>query len=82
MALQFRGWLKLQRGRQDPVGDIARDAAEDLCWKGRGLPSFWRHFNHAHQDEVGQILHGPAGPSDRAMAAMLRTMDEWIEAKR
>ena len=28
----FTTWLKAQRGRDDPVGDLARDAAADRHW--------------------------------------------------
>lgn len=28
---QFRAWLEIQRDRQDPVGDFARDFLVDRC---------------------------------------------------
>ncbi|MGD0154045.1 MAG: YozE family protein [Thermacetogeniaceae bacterium] len=32
----FNNWLKGQATRNDPVGDIARDALQDPCWPETG----------------------------------------------
>ena len=31
----YMQWLFAQRSRQDPVGDLARDAFTDLNWNGK-----------------------------------------------
>jgi hypothetical protein len=45
-ALTFRGWLRLQTDRHDPIGDLARDAfrgGETHCPRGCRFTS-WRSF--------------------------------------
>ena len=32
-VMTFRAWLTRQTGRQDPVGDLARDACTDRGWR-------------------------------------------------
>lgn len=42
----FTGWLGRQRRRDDPVGDLARDARQDVLWPrtARTLAAFQRHL--------------------------------------
>lgn len=48
--ITFRQWLKLQRWRDDPVGDLARDLLDDPCAKGlRTVGSIRRHILYAHR---------------------------------
>lgn len=62
----FRGWLRQQRDREDPVGDFARDLAEDSCAKNlRSFESIKNHVRESHQ------------PSYEAMAAVRRAELEW-----
>lgn len=41
--LTFWQWLKHQKDRDDPVGDLSRDAIADRCHKGN-TPDWW--VNH------------------------------------
>lgn len=53
--ITFRQWLKLQRWRDDPVGDLARDLLDDPCAKGlRTVGSIRRHIL-AHIPCVGVV---------------------------
>lgn len=48
--LTFRQWLKLQRWRDDPIGDLSRDFLDDYCAKGlRSVGSIRRHILYAHE---------------------------------
>ncbi|MEJ5225042.1 MAG: hypothetical protein WHV44_11350 [Anaerolineales bacterium] len=54
--MTFRQWLKLQRWRDDPVGDIARDFLDDPCAKGlRTVGSIRRHVLYAHRPCTGAV---------------------------
>jgi hypothetical protein len=64
-ALPFRAWLHRQRHRQDPIGDIARDIAEDRCAAGLGTRQLRHHIEHTH-DAI------PA-----ALDAYDRALQEW-----
>lgn len=47
--ITFRQWLKLQKWRDDPVGDLARDFMDDTCSRGlRTVGSIRRHILYAH----------------------------------
>lgn len=47
--ITFRQWLKLQRWRDDLVGDLARDFMDDRCAKGLRTPStIKKHVLYAH----------------------------------
>ena len=35
MAQEFLKWFFFQRSRQDPIGDLARDAFMDQGWNGK-----------------------------------------------
>ena len=66
----FWMWLKHQRDRDDPVGDIARDAQNDKCWP-RGSPP-WRRLRRHLLDKHN--------PSEAAYDAMHRAYGEWQKA--
>jgi len=52
--MTFRQWLKQQRWRNDPVGDLARDFAEDGCARWlRSVKSIRRHILFAHNPCLG-----------------------------
>lgn len=62
--MRFNTWLKSQHGRDDEVGDLARDIARDLSWP--------------RSSDVGELLRhlGRA----RASRGVLATLAEaWIE---
>ena len=64
----FGRWLRQQRTRQDPVGDLARDFISDSC--GKRLSTFvsiHRHIEESHTPCVG------------ALEAMERAYREWRE---
>lgn len=43
--MSFTQWLKRQRYRDDPTGDIARDAANDKNWpRGKRYSTYLRYF--------------------------------------
>lgn len=44
----FRAWLTRQRHRDDPVGDIARDLADDGCAAGLHQKALREHIEHDH----------------------------------
>jgi hypothetical protein len=47
--ITFRQWLIQQKGRNDPVGDVARDFIDDECAKRLRSPkSIQRHIELAH----------------------------------
>ena len=47
--ITFRQWLIQQKGRNDPVGDVARDFIDDECAKWLRSPkSIQRHIELAH----------------------------------
>jgi hypothetical protein len=52
--LTFRQWLKQQRYRNDRIGDLARDFAEDGCARRlRSVKSIRRHILFDHNPCVG-----------------------------
>jgi len=52
--ITFRQWLKQQRWRNDWVGDLARDFAEDRCAKWlSSVESIRRHILFAHTPCLG-----------------------------
>jgi len=54
--ITFRQWLKLQRWRDDLVGDLARDLLDDRCAKGlRTVGSIRRHILYAHTPCAGAV---------------------------
>ena len=66
--MTFRQWLKQQRWRNDPVGDLARDFAEDGCARWlRSVKSIRRHILFAHN----------AGPA--VAAALAQAIHEYVE---
>jgi hypothetical protein len=65
-AVTFRGHLHDQRGRQDPVGDLARAVLGGLC-SGPGCPftsstALARHLA-AHHPEVGDDVFAAIRPA-------------------
>lgn len=69
-AVTFRDWLKAQRRRQDPVGDLARDAVADLsCWHGKTWRGLGRHMRNEH------------AASEGALAALARARREWEDGQ-
>ena len=81
MAIAFSDYLLGQRGRDDAVGDLARDATRDPEWpKQRGL-SFNRLrnyliFNNACQSAIDALVcawneYGEMNRNDRDLAGEL-----------
>lgn len=69
--ITFRQWLKLQRWRDDPVGDLARDFLDDSCAKWlRTVSSIRRHILNAHQ------------PCSGAREVLKTAIREYLEACR
>lgn len=65
--MSFRRWLLVQVDRDDPVGDLARDTAEEGgCWSRGHAPSGLRR----HMEDV----HNAFPP---ALAALDRAEAEW-----
>lgn len=62
----FKRWLRTQKHREDPVGDLARDAARDRCWP-RGSASL-RHLEK-HLEKHDAI--------PEAIEALRRAFSEW-----
>lgn len=64
--LTFRGWLRQQIDRDDPVGDIARDSFDDRGWIGRNWDTLAQRLHTLRAEEgawaaygvaVGEFLH-------------------------
>lgn len=51
--LTFRDWLLRQTAINDRIGDLARDADDDVCWRGTTALSLRRHIlsHHGGTDE-------------------------------
>jgi hypothetical protein len=50
----FYMWLRQQKYRDDPIGDLARDFADDKCAKRlRSVKSIRRHILFAHNPCLG-----------------------------
>ncbi len=62
--MTFTAWLRRQRSRHDPVGDLARDAGEDGTWP------------RARSREALESYLAALGASDGAIAALDRA---WLE---
>jgi len=62
--MSFRVWLRLQRRRQDPVGDLARDVLADPALKGRRLSG------------LGAYLMD-LGVEPKVLEALVRARLEW-----
>ncbi len=62
----FKAWLKTQTHRDDPVGDIARDAAADPLWP-RGNAKLGTLIEHLES----------SGGSPAAIEALRGAYDEW-----
>jgi len=66
--MTFRQWLKQQRYRDDPVGDLARDFLADECGRRlRSVKSIRRHILFAHN----------AGPA--VAVALAQAIHEYVE---
>ena len=64
----FRGWLREQRKRRDPIGDLARDmVADGECWTGRSGSSLDTHIQEVHNADNG------------ALNALARARHEWLD---
>lgn len=54
--MTFRQWLKQQRWRNDPVGDLARDFLADKCCKWlRSVDAIRRHILFEHNPCLGAL---------------------------
>lgn len=63
----FRRWLHRQRRRNDPVGDLARDTAQDKCAaRARTPAALLKHIQREHP------AYHPAVP-----ATIDRAAQEW-----
>ena len=66
----FRSWLVVQTGRQDRVGDLARDVRADRCLGQKRTPgAILRHMQAAHY------------PCDGAIESFRAALAEWKVAK-
>jgi hypothetical protein len=68
-TMTFQGWLRRQRHRDDPVGDLAQDAVHD------------RQKPHGHTTRLAwlrYLVRLNAGPG--ALRACQRAWDEYEEA--
>ena len=67
--MSFTQWLQRQRHRNDPIGDIARDAGQDETW-----PKRQRTFGafYAYLEECGAC--------DGALRALRAAWAEWRRA--
>ena len=64
----FLAWLKRQATRNDPVGDLARDAKDDTSApRGRATKAIWLQFLKS------------AGASDGAISAFRKGWDEFAD---
>lgn len=61
----FRAWLSQQTERDDPVGDLARDVAQDKDYRVTTPEGLHRHVT---------VIAGPLSP---ALAAVTRAGCEW-----
>jgi len=62
----FSGWLELQRGRPDAVGDLAGEARHDVDWPA----------NAQHLDQFRSHLR-TKGASMEALASLDSAWSEW-----
>jgi len=54
--ITFRQWLIQQKGRNDPVGDLARDFADDKCARWiRSVDAIRRHILFNHRPGLGAL---------------------------
>jgi hypothetical protein len=68
-AKSFGAWLKKQRHRDDPVGDLARDAEKDSSAPaGRATKAMW----HQHIERLSGGNSGALEALDDAWSAFLR----------
>lgn len=58
--MTFRGWLREQVDRDDPVGDIARDALDDIGWTGRNADTLARRLRALRVPEPAWAAYGVA----------------------
>ena len=68
----FTAWLRAQKKRQDPVGDLSRDMRSDGEWPrvpGAGLPLYTQHLEEC-------------GACDGAFRALKRAYAEWSLLRR
>jgi hypothetical protein len=66
--MTFRRWLKQQRYRNDPIGDLARDFLTDKCSRWlRSVKSIRRRILFSHN----------AGPA--VAAALAQAIHEYVE---
>ena len=56
MKLTFRSWIAGKIGRDDHIGDIAREAADDRCWTGSTSRSFLTHLTRVHRPSYPAVL--------------------------
>lgn len=59
-GIGFTRWLRLQRDRQDPVGQLGRFVADDPCWvasKYRSVAIYHLREQHGEGEEmVGVVM--------------------------
>ena len=72
----FTQWLLRQKGRRDPVGDLARDVGADIA--GAQPPRVWpRYARRLSQYEEALEAYGAC---QGAMDALQCAWDEWRRA--
>lgn len=55
LQVSFETWLRTQRRRPDPVGDIARELIDDRCWDG--CPASARnHIRQIHRTLIEELV--------------------------
>jgi uncharacterized protein YozE (UPF0346 family) len=71
VTVAFRQWLEQQVGRDDAVGDLARDLAEDGCLPSDANDYFpvKRHIEQEHS------------PCDKALAVLHGALIEWVHVE-
>ena len=51
----FREWLQSQRGRDDAIGDVAKEIAGDECMTADDYRAMRDHMNDAHDPEGSTV---------------------------
>lgn len=67
--LSFLGWLKLQKRREDPVGDLANDVTRD--------PDFPRRCSDPEQLDDYLWSQGACDPARRALTRALAEYQQY-----
>ncbi len=81
--MSFHSWLRAQKNRNDPVGDLSRDLRQDDEETRKGFDKYWRTVPKPLRLTPGTFRKylEACGACDGAMGALDDAEKEWRRVK-